>query len=237
MQAGQAERRLYQAAGEGVVVPTYLVCEESAAINDAHGGLARGIAALIRLIVSEPLLADIVSLGLITFSSSAQVAFRGLRAWDDPPPYELRAAGPSRWGPAFRALASVLPADVRQLRDEGYKVYRPRTFFLVSRPPQDAGWSEVFRETLTYDKATGTGLRQYPVFHPVSVGSGLSDGSLSSLAYPPGKGHWLRARDAEEAGRLVTQSFRSLITDLPGRWPSVPPMTAASDMSGQGNLV
>lgn len=81
---------MYEAAGEGVLVPTYLVCEESAAIDDALGRLEKGIGALSRLIGSDPLLADVVSLGLITFSSSAQVAFRRLRARDDPPPYKLR---------------------------------------------------------------------------------------------------------------------------------------------------
>jgi hypothetical protein len=226
---------MYDAAGKGVLVPTYLICEESAAIDGALGGLERGVGALSRLIRSDPLLADVVALGLITFSSSAQVAFRRLRAWDNPPPYELRAAGPSRWGPAFRALASVLPDDVRQLRAEGYKLYRPQAFFLVSLPPQDQDWSQVFRETLTYDKATGTGLRQYPISHTVSVGVGLSDESLRSLAYPSGKGRWMRARDAEDAGRFMIESFRNLITDLPGRCPSVPWITAGSDMSWRGN--
>lgn len=70
------------------------------------------------------------------------------------------AAGPSRWGPAFRALASVLPDDVRQLRAKGYRIYRSQAFFLASRLPEDPDWSQVFRETLTYNTVTSTGLRQ-----------------------------------------------------------------------------
>ena len=62
------------------------------------------------------------------------------------------AGEPSRWGPAFRALARVVADDVRLLRAERCRVYRPRAFFLVSGPPQDPDWNQVFRETLTYER-------------------------------------------------------------------------------------
>lgn len=208
-----AERRMYEAVGQGMAVPMYLVYEDSAAMTAALGPLDECVAALRAEIARDPLLADIVSLGLITFSSSAQVAFRRVHTWEDPPPYELRPGRPSRWGPAFRALASVVPEDARLLRADGYSVHRPLAFFLVSSPPQDPNWSQVFRETLTYDRETGKGMRQYPIFFPVSAGDGPYDEMLYSLAYPQGRGHRARARGAADVYRVVFESFRLLIND------------------------
>jgi uncharacterized protein YegL len=191
-----------------MVAPVYLVCEESASMADALGGLNEGIAGLIAEMMANPLLADLISLGLIAFSSSPRVIFRRRSLPCDPPPFDLHAGGPSRWGPAFRALARVVSDDVRLLRADGYeRIHRPLAFFLVSGPHEDPGWNQVFRETLTYDRKTGTGMKQYPVFIPVGVGAGPSDETLRSLAYPQSKAPWTRVRDAAGVRWAVTQGM------------------------------
>ena len=106
-------------------------------------------------------------------------------------------------GPAFRALARVVSDDVRLLRADGYEcIHRPLAFFLVSGPQEDPDWKHVFRETLTYDRKTGMGMKQYPVFIPVGVGADLPGEALDSLAYPgrrrDGPGH---AMPRASAGR------------------------------------
>jgi uncharacterized protein YegL len=212
----RTEQRMYVAEDEDrqAVAPVYLVCEESALMADALGGINEGIAGLIAEIMSTPLVADVVSLGLITFSSSPRVVFRRWDAWGDPPSYDLHEGGPSRWGPAFRALATVVADELRLLRADRCRIYRPRAFFLVSGPPQDPDWYQVFRGALTYDRATGTGMRQYPIFFPVGVGAGPSDQTLRSLAYPQGKAREFRARDAAAARHAVMAGLASTISNL-----------------------
>jgi len=88
----------------------------------------------------------------------------------------------------FRALARLVADDVRVLRADGYeRIHRPLVFFLVSGPNHDPDWNQVFRETLTYDRKTGTGMKQYPVFFPVGVGADPPDETLDRLAYPQRK--------------------------------------------------
>lgn len=196
-----------------MVAPVYLVCEESASMADALGGLNEGIAGLIAEMKANPLLADLISLGFIAFSSSPRVIFRRRSLRGGPPPFDLHAEGPSRWGPAFRALARVVSDDVRLLRADGYeRIHRPLAFFLVSGPQEDPGWNQVFRETLTYDRKTGTGMKQYPVFIPVGVGAGPSDETLRSLAYPQSKAPWTRVRDAAGVRWAVTQGMDEIFS-------------------------
>ncbi len=199
-----------------MVAPVYLVCEESASMADALGGLNEGIAVLIAEMMANPLVADLISVGLIAFSSSPRVIFRRRSLPDGPPPSDLHAGGPSRWGPAFRALASVVSDDVRLLRADGYeRIHRPLAFFLVSGPQEDPDWNQVFRETLTYDRKTGTGLKEYPVFLPVRVGAapcGPSGETLDSLAYPRHRARSMRVRDAADVGRAVAEGMYEMFS-------------------------
>lgn len=196
-----------------MVAPVYLVCEESAAMADALGGLNEGIAGLIDEIMRKPVLADLISLGLIAFASSPRVIFSRQSLWPGPPSFDLRAGGPSRWGPTFRALASLVANDVRLLRADGYeRIHRPLAFFLVSGPNHDTDWNQVFRETLTYDRKTGTGMKQYPIFFPVGVGAGPSDEALDRLAYPQGKARPTRVCDAAGVRWAVIEGMDAMFS-------------------------
>ena len=199
-----------------MVDPVYLVCEESAAMADALGGLNEGIAGLIEEMMDNPVLADVISLGLIAFASSPRVIFSRWSLWRDRPSFDLRAGGPGRWGPTFRALAGMVADDVRLLRADGYeRIRRPLAFFLVSGPPHDPDWNQVFRETLTYDRKTGMGMKEYPVFFPVRVGEdGPSDETLDSLVYPSGKARWAWARDGADLRWIVVQGIYAILSDF-----------------------
>jgi uncharacterized protein YegL len=196
-----------------MVAPVYLVCEESAAMAGALGELNEGIADVIKGMMANPVLADVISLGLIAFASYPRVIFSRRSLWGDPPSFDPHAGGLSRWGPTFRALASLVADDVRLLRVDGYdRIHRPLAFFLVSGPHQDPDWNQVFRETLTYDRKTGLGMKQYPVFFPVGVGAGPSDETLDRLAYPQGKARWTRARDAAGVSQAVVQGMEAMFS-------------------------
>jgi hypothetical protein len=149
-------------------------------------------------------LADVISLGLIAFASSPRVIFSRWSLLRDRPSLDLRAGGPGRWGPVFRTLASVVADDVRLLRADGYeRIRRPLAFFLVSGPPHDPDWNQVFRETLTYDRKTGMGMKEYPVFFRfASEGAAPPARRLRAWSIPSGR------RDGP--GHAMAQTFAGL---------------------------
>jgi uncharacterized protein YegL len=84
------------------------------------------------------------------------------------------------------------------LKQQGYKVYRPCAFFLTDGVPQDEDWEETFKSTLTYDPATGQGMKGHPIFVPFGFGQ-ASPATLAKLAYPARRGKWYMHRDANPA--------------------------------------
>jgi uncharacterized protein YegL len=175
-----------------LVMPFYLVCDVSRSMANDMQELNEGIRRLRRAVVSEPIVDDVAQIGILTFSDSAKVVMRlGQMSLYDIP--VLSAEGGANYGAAFRLLAQTIAQDVAGLKEQGYKVYRPCVFFLSDGEPSDPDWDRTFRETLTYDVATGRGMKTHPVFVPF----GFRDASeyvLRRLAYPPGKGRWYHSK-------------------------------------------
>jgi len=175
-----------------LVMPFYLVCDVSGSMAHNIAELNDGIRRLWRAVVSEPVVDDVSRIGILTFSDSAKVVLPlSQMSWNDVP--ALSAEGGTNYGAAFRLLAQTIADDAACLKAQGYKIYRPCVFFLTDGEPSDPDWDRTFRDTLTYDAATGRGMRAHPVFVPFGFRN-ASEHVLRRLAYPLGKGKWYHSK-------------------------------------------
>ncbi|HEX3713343.1 MAG TPA: VWA domain-containing protein [Trebonia sp.] len=188
-------------AGEGqMVMPFYLICDVSLSMSDDMAALNDGIQRLRRSIVAEPLVDDVAHIGIMTFSDTAKMVVPLTQLSEQPVPL-LRAEGATDYGAAFRELARVIPADFAALRAQGYRVFRPCAFFLTDGEPLDDDWWETFKATLTYNRISGTGMRNHPVFIPFGFGEAPVD-VLQCLAYPPERGKWYHIK-SDDIGQVI----------------------------------
>ncbi len=196
------EERVRERAGaeEGqLVMPFYLICDVSGSMNRDMQELNKGVKKLRRAIVAEPVVDDVAQVCVMTFSDMAKVVMPMTQMSEQEVP-TLSVEGGTDYGAAFRALAQTITQDTANLKAQGYKVYRPCAFFLTDGLPNDSDWHRTFTSTLTYDKATGTGMKGHPIFVPFGFRSASVE-VLKQLAYPPERGMWYHTKtsDVEEA--------------------------------------
>jgi uncharacterized protein YegL len=161
--------------------------------------LNAGIGRLRRAVVSEPVVDDVAQMCIMSFSDSAKVVLpMGQMSESGVPVLTLQRG--TDYGAAFRALAQTIGRDNASLKSQGYKVYRPCTFFLTDGEPNDHDWHRTFTDTLTYDRQTGRGMKGHPIFVPFGFRD-APESVLKQLAYPPERGKWYHSKSAaiEEA--------------------------------------
>jgi uncharacterized protein YegL len=186
----------------GPVMPFYLICDASGSLHGEIAPLRGNLERLRRAIVSGPVVDDVAQFCIISFSDVAKVLtpmgqMSGIPA--------LTAVGGANYGGAFSLLAQCIERDSRNLKAQGYKVYRPCAFFFTASEPSDSDWHDAFINTLTYDHKTGLGMKKYPIFVPFGF-RGVPESVLGKLAYPPERGRWYHENNAsvEEAVRDIS---------------------------------
>ncbi|QNE20760.1 hypothetical protein F1D05_26170 [Kribbella qitaiheensis] len=109
-------------------------------------------------------------------------------------------------------MRQAIEADRDKLKADGLKVFRPCVFFLTDGEPNDGDWNQVFKDTLTYDAATGTGMRSYPIFVPFGFRQAQEE-VMKKLAYPRDRGKWFLATrtDPESAVRGILDLVRRTV--------------------------
>jgi uncharacterized protein YegL len=181
-------------------MPFYLICDVSGSMSRDMKELNEGVRRLRRAIVAEPVVDDVAQVCIMTFSDVAKVVMPMAQMSDQEVP-KLSVEGGTDYGAAFRALAQAIAQDTASLKAQGYKVYRPCAFFLTDGLPNDRDWHQTFTSTLTYDRATGAGMRGHPVFVPFGFRSASVE-VLKQLAYPPERGVWYHAKTSDIEGAL-----------------------------------
>jgi uncharacterized protein YegL len=179
------------AAGEGqIVMPFYLVCDVSYSMVNDMAALNDSLRRLKNAIIAKPMVDDVARMSIITFSDTAKVVMPLGHMGQQSVP-TLSVEGGTDYGAAFRELAHVIPADAADLKAKGYKIFRPCAFFLTDGEPQNDKntWQQTFKDTLTFDRTTGIGMKQHPVFIPFGFRAAPQD-LLRTLAYPLEKGKW-----------------------------------------------
>jgi uncharacterized protein YegL len=153
------DRQLKSPAGE-IVVPVYIVCDESASM-EINGGIAAINQALPNLhaeIAADPLVSDMFLFGLIFFSDEAEELMSLTKLSDVVAMPGMQARGLTNYGPVFDLLKRVISRDIASLKSGGYEVLRPLVFFITDGNTTDnLTWENSYRSLM--DKAT---FRQFP---------------------------------------------------------------------------
>jgi uncharacterized protein YegL len=185
-------------------------------------------------ILEEPVVYDVAQVCIMSFSNTARVATpMGQVSMGSVPTLGFHPGeGGTDYGAAFTSLAQAIRADAAALRASGYKVYRPCAFFLTDGEPGDRDWAQTFTTQLTYDPATGAGMRSHPIFVPFGFRS-ASEQVLRQLAYPKDRGKWYHAQTNDVSQALkgileiimntVVNSANSTGTSKPTIIQQVPP--------------
>lgn len=193
----------YAAEGQ-IVMPFYIICDVSGSMTRDMPRLNEAIQKLRRSIVQNPIVDDVAHISVISFSTGARTVMPLSQMSEQPMPTLATDGGITNYGTAFRELARAIPQDAAALRTQGYRIFRPCAFFLTDGEPTDRDWLDVFRTTLTYDKNTGVGMKQYPVFIPFGFRD-AQEAELRKLAYPfsTGKYYHIKTQDTEQVLALI----------------------------------
>jgi len=133
------------------VLPFYIVCDESASM-DQNGGIDainESLPDLHATITADPLVNDKTRIALVSFSSEAQVLVPLCAAADVDEMPGVTATGSTKYGAVFELLKRVITDDGRMLRSDGFQVIRPTVFFVSDGEPTDEGDWETPHAELT----------------------------------------------------------------------------------------
>jgi uncharacterized protein YegL len=121
----------------GNLLPIYLVADESASMEDYLGDLNNGLARLHEALLGEPMAAAKVRFSLLGFSNDVQVRIELADVRSEAALPSLQSRGSTNYGKVFQDLRARIPADVANLKSQGYAVHRPAVFFLSDGQPTD----------------------------------------------------------------------------------------------------
>lgn len=175
-----------QAASDPMVMPFYLVCDVSGSEDDLDA-VNEAVKLLRGSIVKEPLVDDVARVCVIAFSGTSRIVLPMGHA--SRPLARLpvdQQQGDADYGKAFHLLAKTIEADIAQLTKANSLVYRPCAFFIAASAPRNRDYLDTFTQALTYRSETGEGLKDYPVFIPVSLRRASRE-AIRSLADSPGQ--------------------------------------------------
>ncbi|MFJ2033733.1 VWA domain-containing protein [Streptosporangium sp. NPDC087985] len=138
------------------VLPFYLVCDESYSMQGAPlDAINQELPGIYREIASNPVVADKTRLGLIGFSTSAEVLLplADLNEIQSLP--QLSPRGVTNYGAAFSLLRDTIEQDIKELKRSGHRPFRPTVFFLTDGQPTDDWNAE-------HQRLTGPGFSARP---------------------------------------------------------------------------
>ncbi|GAB3430868.1 vWA domain-containing protein [Actinophytocola sediminis] len=161
------------------LLPFYVVVDVSYSMSGKKLASANQILPRVRDALAEnPILSDKVRIGLIDFSSDAQVRLPLCDLLDPGltlPRLSVRDG--TSYVAAFSLLHTEIATNIKQLKADGFQVHRPAVFFLSDGEPNetDPEWQAAF--------ATLTGVAAYPNVIPFGVDK--ADGAtLARLVHP-----------------------------------------------------
>jgi uncharacterized protein YegL len=121
-------------------LPVYILLDVSGSTVTIIPSLNHALIQLVGRLHREPLVADIVHLGVISFADNASADLRLTRVLDITAPPTLAARGRTNYGPAFSLLKECIEHDIANLKKAGRNVYRPIAFFVTDGQPTDIDW-------------------------------------------------------------------------------------------------
>ncbi|RBQ13921.1 hypothetical protein DP939_43305 [Spongiactinospora rosea] len=195
------------AEARGVLLPAYVVVDESASMSPYQQELSNGMSSLCEGLRAEPMIAAKLRLAVLGFSDDVQVrlAVADMRAETALPKLVIRGA--TDYGAVFEDLLGRIPSDVKWLRDQGYRVHRPVVFFLSDGQPTDEGaWHQPYSR-LTDRSRTPTA--------PNIIACGIGDAQADTMVAVATRAEFaFVAKTATDIGRAISEFFHSLTASL-----------------------
>lgn len=199
----------YRGAGEprGVVLPFYLLADKSGSMDRVIGEVNTGLSGTLDALESHPMTASKVRFSVIGFNNQADVVLpmsdlREVEAME-----ELVASGGTSYAAAFRLLKSIIEADVRSLKEQGYMVHRPAVFFLSDGVPTDSiyEWETALAELTS---------SSFPA-HPNIIAFGMGDADERVIAKVATKdGFAFRHAGSSDLGQAVADFMEALTRSI-----------------------
>jgi uncharacterized protein YegL len=136
---------------KGNVLPVYVLADESSSMRKHIEALNNGLAQLHEALLGEPMAAAKVRLSILGFADDVRTRMRlaDLRRETKLPALSVR--GRTDYARAFGDLRRRIPADVRTLKYEGYRVHRPAVFVLTDGQPSDDSWLDAHHALVDRD--------------------------------------------------------------------------------------
>ncbi|SFY43252.1 hypothetical protein OH786_00390 [Streptomyces atratus] len=192
---------------KGVLLPAYVLADESGSMAPYEGDLSSGLDLLCEGLRAEPVVAAKLRLTVLGFSDDVQVrlAAADMRHETSLPKIEFR--GLTSYEAVFEDLLTRIPADVRRLRSEGYKVHRPVVFFLSDGQPTDKGAWRQPHGRLTDREKTPTA--------PTIVACGIGDARAPTMVEVVTRPEFaFVAKPGTNIGQAVAEFFHALTASL-----------------------
>ncbi|QLJ05262.1 hypothetical protein HZZ00_32390 [Streptomyces sp. NEAU-sy36] len=192
---------------KGVLLPAYVLADESQSMGPYRQDLSNGLVSLCEGLRAEPMIAAKLRLAVLGFSDDVQVrlAVADMRTETSLPQVTIR--GLTNYEAVFDDLLDRIPSDVQWLRGEGYKVHRPVVFFLSDGQPTDGGaWRRP--HALLTDKATTPTA-------PNIVACGIGDAQARTMVEVATRDEFaFVAKPGTDIGRAVAEFFHALTASL-----------------------
>ncbi len=212
----------YQALVFYIVADVSYSMHESGAITAANQLLREVHDA----ITAEPVIADIVRLGVLDFSDDAQVLLRLGDLRDVTTIPELRHRGGTSFAQAFRLLRKEIDSDVAMLKRDNYKVFRPAVFFITDGQPTD----DATPLRAAFAELTAQDFKYRPNIIPFGVGD-ATKASLDPWIFPHTGEKQMRsyvAKDGHDPAKAITEMAHLLISSILSSAGSVTDPNAAA---------
>ena len=227
----------------GLVVPVYLVIDESAGMSAYRSDLVHGLTTMIDTLRTDPRFHGGIRLSILGFSDNVNVRLplgdlNGVTSAPD-----LIMGGTANYGAVFGDLLTRIPADVQALKTAGHRVFRPLVLFIAGgRPAELTAWRGPHRQ-LTDRTATPTA----PVIVAYGVGTVSADLMLqiatqTDYAFAARRGLGSAATVSSLICAL-TDTLGAIVTSGPGtaapgtaQRGAVPPRTARLPAASPVNL-
>ena len=192
---------------QGVLLPAYVVADESGSMGPYHKDLSDGLLSLCESLQMEPMIAAKLRLAILGFSDDVQVRMvsADLRYETTAPQVVIRGA--TNYGAVFNDLLYRIPSDVQWLRGQGYRVHRPVVFFLSDGQPTDGnGWRRIH--------ATLVDMAQTPVA-PNIISCGIGTARAESMVEVATRSEFaFVAKPGIDIGMAISEFFAALVSSL-----------------------
>ncbi|MFG2909559.1 hypothetical protein ACGF13_31405 [Kitasatospora sp. NPDC048286] len=192
---------------KGVLLPAYVLADESASMEPYLAELSGGLVSLCEGLRAEPMIAAKLRLAVLGFSDDVRIrlAVTDMRTETRLPQVVIR--GLTVYRAVFEDLLDRIPEDVRWLRGQGYKVHRPVVFLLSDGQPTDGEEWRDAHALLTDHQRTPTA--------PNIIACGIGEAEpRTMLAVATRPEFAFVARSGIDLGRAIGEFFHALTTSL-----------------------